>query len=165
MHAVQAFVLGVAPCASSDIGVLLGAEGLESSTTMRGGAEIDEGPRGEGQGTLLQVAHDWVIMCHSYPHHGPVQVSKMFLQAITVLSKMSQDHRCCCARYLLSSAALFCLYSTVSATFLHTSCNRHTAKFVGSCSLQHQPLRPRWDVADLTCCMRVTHLAGLCKSE
>ena len=55
MCTAQAFVLGVAPQASSDIGVLLGAEGLESSSSLRGGADPDEGPRGEGQGTLLQV--------------------------------------------------------------------------------------------------------------
>lgn len=48
--------MAVAPCASSDIAVLLGSESLASSSAaVRGTADPDEGPRGEGQGTLLQV--------------------------------------------------------------------------------------------------------------
>lgn len=50
----EAFVLGVAPQASSDIAILLGIEGVDSSASVRGCADLDEGPRGEGQGTLLQ---------------------------------------------------------------------------------------------------------------
>lgn len=53
---MQAFVLGVAPQASSDIAILLGIEGVDSSASVRGCADLDEGPRGEGQGTLLQVS-------------------------------------------------------------------------------------------------------------
>ena len=58
---MQAFVVGVAPRASTDIGDLMGSEGLVSSSAVRGGIDPDEGPRGEGQGTLLQV-------CHAFQH-------------------------------------------------------------------------------------------------
>ena len=55
----QAFVLGVAPRASSDISELLGSSEGEDSCCVRGSIDPDDGPRGEGQGTLLQVGCVW----------------------------------------------------------------------------------------------------------
>ena len=97
--------MGVAPWASSDIAVLLASEGLESSCSMHGDPDPDEGPRGEGQGTLLQVC---VRHCCMQPAccspQGQVCESGRQVEACQCDMEWKPD--CCVAKLALACSAL-----------------------------------------------------------